>query len=141
MKLRTPAGPALLGAATDRYKCLISHAGLSSLQAQWATSDSIHHRELMMGGPFWEKEKGAAWIDQSPIAHARDFKTPMLLSVGENDYRVPMNNTLEMYAVLQRMRVPVRLLVWPDENHWILKGENSRVFYREVHDWLARWLK
>ena len=70
-----------------------------------------------------------------------DFKTPMLLSVGENDFRVPMNNTLEMYAVLQRMRVPARLLVWPDENHWILKGENSRVFYREVHDWLARWLK
>ena len=65
----------------------------------------------------------------------------MLLSVGENDFRVPMNNTLEMYAVLQRMRVPARLLVWPDENHWILKGENSRVFYREVHDWLARWLK
>ena len=52
-----------------------------------------------------------------------------------------MNNALEMYAVLQRMRVPTRLLVWPDENHWILKGENSRVFYREVHAWLARWLK
>jgi dipeptidyl aminopeptidase/acylaminoacyl peptidase len=128
-----------LEATTDRYKGLISHAGLSSLQAQWATSDRIHHRELMMGGPFWEKQ--AAWIDQSPIAHAKDFKTPMLLSVGENDFRVPMNNTLEMYAVLQRMRVPVRLLLWPDENHWILKGENSRVFYREVHDWLARWLK
>jgi dipeptidyl aminopeptidase/acylaminoacyl peptidase len=126
-------------ATTDRYKCLISHAGLSSLQAQWATSDSIHHRELMMGGPFWEK--GEAWVDQSPIAHAKNFKTPMLLSVGENDFRVPMNNTLEMYAVLQRMRVPARLLVWPDENHWILKGENSRVFYREVRDWLARWLK
>jgi dipeptidyl aminopeptidase/acylaminoacyl peptidase len=128
-----------LEATTDRYKCLVSHAGLSSLQAQWATSDTIHHRELMMGGPFWEK--GAAWSDQSPIAHAKDFKTPMLLSVGENDFRVPMNNTLEMYSVLQRMRVPARLLVWPDENHWILKGENSRVFYREVHDWLARWLK
>ncbi len=128
-----------LEATTGRYKCLVSHAGLSSLQAQWASSDTIHHRELMMGGPFWEK--GAAWTDQSPIAHAKDFKTPMLLSVGENDFRVPMNNTLEMYAVMQRMRVPVRLLVWPDENHWILKGENSRVFYREVHDWLARWLK
>jgi len=128
-----------LEGTTGRYKCLVSHAGLSSLQAQWASSDAIHHRELMMGGPFWEK--GAAWTDQSPIAHAKDFKTPMLLSVGENDFRVPMNNTLEMYAVLQRMRVPVRLLLWPDENHWILKGENSRAFYREVHAWLARWLE
>jgi dipeptidyl aminopeptidase/acylaminoacyl peptidase len=128
-----------LEATTTRYRCLISHAGLSSLQTQWSTSDEIFHRELMMGGPFWAKS--AAWLEQSPIAHAARFKTPMLLSVGESDYRVPMNNTLEMYAVLQRMRVPARLLVWPDENHWILKGENSRVFYREVHDWLARWLK
>ena len=51
-----------------------------------------------------------------------------------------MNNTLEMYAAVQRRRVPARLLVWPDENHWILKGENGKVFYREVRDWLAKWL-
>jgi dipeptidyl aminopeptidase/acylaminoacyl peptidase len=127
-----------LEATTTRYKCLISHAGLSSLQTQWSTSDTNFHRELMMGAPYWESQ--AKWMEQSPIAYAKDFKTPMLLSVGENDFRVPMNNTLEMYAVLQRMRVPVRLMVWPDENHWILKGENSRVFYREVHAWLARWL-
>ena len=128
-----------LEATTNRYRCLISHAGLSSLQTQWSTSDEVYHREIMMSGPFWENTQ--AWLEQSPIAHAASFQTPMLLSVGENDYRVPMNNTLEMYTALQRMRVPVRLLVWPDENHWILKGENSRVFYAEVHDWLARWLK
>jgi len=128
-----------LEATTTRYKCLVSHAGLSSLQTQWGTSDAIYNREVMMGGPFWENTK--TWLDQSPVAYAKDFKTPMLLSVGENDFRVPMNNTLEMYAVLQRMRVPARLMVWPDENHWILKPENSRVFYREVAAWLAKWLK
>jgi dipeptidyl aminopeptidase/acylaminoacyl peptidase len=127
-----------LEATTTRYRCLVSHAGLSSLQTQWSTSDEIYHREIMMGGPFWDGSQ--AWLEQSPITHAASFQTPMLLSVGENDYRVPMNNTLEMYAVLQRMRVPARLLVWPDENHWILKGENSRTFYREVHAWLARYL-
>jgi dipeptidyl aminopeptidase/acylaminoacyl peptidase len=128
-----------LEATTTRYRCLISHAGLSSLQTQWATSDTIYHRELMMGAAFWEKP--AVWTDQSPVSYAASFKTPLLLSVGENDFRVPMNNTMEMYAVAQRMKVPSRLLVWPDENHWILKGENSKVFYREVHEWLARWLK
>jgi len=128
-----------LEATTTRYRCLVSHAGLSSLQTQWATSDTIHHREVMMGAPFWDNPQ--TWLAQSPVAYAKQFKTPMLLSVGENDFRVPMNNTMEIYAVLQRMRVPSRLLVWPDENHWILKGENSRIFYREVHDWLARWLK
>jgi dipeptidyl aminopeptidase/acylaminoacyl peptidase len=126
-------------ASTDRYKCLISHAGLASLYAQWATSDGIYHRELMMSGPFWEKS--AAWLDQSPTTYAKNFKTPMLVSVGDNDYRVPLNNALEMYAVLQRQQVPSRLLVWPDANHWITKGEDSRRFYEEVETWLGKWLK
>lgn len=96
------------------------------------------HRELMMGGPFWEKPR--VWLDQSPSTYAKTFRTPMLLTVSENDHRVPLNNVLEMWSLLQRQRVPSRLLVWPDENHWILKGENSRVFYQEVHAWLAKWL-
>jgi dipeptidyl aminopeptidase/acylaminoacyl peptidase len=127
-----------LEATTDRYRCLVSHAGLSSLETQWSSSDFIRDREVMLGGPFWERPD--AWREQSPVAHARSFKTPILLSVGENDFRVPMNNALQMYTVLQRVQVPARLLVWPDENHWILKGENSKVFYREVHQWLAKWL-
>ena len=56
------------------------------------------------------------------------------------DFRVPEGNTLTMYAALQRMNVLARLLIWPDENHWILKGENSRVFYREVRSWLEKYL-
>ncbi|MBE0544206.1 MAG: S9 family peptidase [Verrucomicrobia bacterium] len=127
-----------LEATTTRYKCLISHAGLVSLYSQWATSDVIYHRERMMNGPFWEKPE--AWLDQSPSTYAKNFQTPMLLTIGENDFRVPLNNVLEMWSLLQRQRVPSRLLVWPDENHWILKGENSRVFYQEVHQWLERWL-
>ncbi|MBM3821580.1 MAG: S9 family peptidase [Verrucomicrobia bacterium] len=128
-----------LEATTTRYRCLISHAGLASLYAQWSTSDAIYHRELMMGGPFWDNPK--AWLDQSPAAYAASFRTPMLLSIGESDYRVPLNNVVEMWNILQRQKVPGRLLVWPDENHWILKGENSKLFYQEVHAWLARWLK
>lgn len=127
-----------LQGSTTRYRCLISHAGLASLYTQWSTSDAIYGREKMMGGPFWERPQ--VWLDQSPATYAADFRTPMLLSIGESDFRVPLNNVLEMWTLLQRQRVPGRLLVWPDENHWILKGENSRVFYREVHDWLARWL-
>jgi dipeptidyl aminopeptidase/acylaminoacyl peptidase len=126
-------------ASTDRYKCLISHAGLASLYAQWSTSDSIYHRELMMGGPFWEKPE--AWLDQSPTTYAKKFKTPMLVSVGENDFRVPLNNSLEMWSVLQRQQVPSRLLVWPETNHWITKGEDSRRFYEEVHGWMEKWMK
>jgi dipeptidyl aminopeptidase/acylaminoacyl peptidase len=127
-----------LEATTTRYRCLVSHAGLVNSEAQWGTSDSIYHRELMAGGPPWEQAK--TWVDQNPIRRAANFKTPMLLSVGENDYRVPLNNTLEMWSALQRMKVPSRLLVWPNANHWIMNGEDSRHFYNEVHAWLGKWL-
>ena len=127
-----------LQATTTRYKALISHAGLINLESQWGTSDSIYHREVGAGGPVWEQ--GAVWREQNPIRFAKNFKTPILLSVGENDYRVPLNQTLENWSVLQRLRVPSRLIVWPDENHWILKGENSKFFYQEVHAWLKKYL-
>lgn len=121
-----------------RFKALISHAGLVNLETQWGTSDTIYGRELAMNGPVWEQSEG--WRAQNPVRFAANFKTPMLLSVGEKDYRVPLNNTLEMWALLQRLQVPSRLLVWPEENHWILNAENSKVFYREVDTWLRRWV-
>jgi len=127
-----------LEATTTRYKCLISHAGLINLESQWGTSDVAYSRELMNMGPVWEQ--GKVWREQNPAHLAANFKTPMMLSVGEHDFRVPMNETLENWALLQRQRVPSRLLVWPDENHWILNAENSRHFYQEVWDWLGRWL-
>lgn len=145
-KTRQAAGGASYGghlanwlqASTTRYKCLISHAGLIDLESQWGTSDTIYHRELGMGGPYWEG--GEVWRAQSPARFAARFRTPMLVTVGENDFRVPLNQSLENWAILQRMRIPSRLVVFPDENHWILKGENSRFFYQQVHAWLARWL-
>ena len=127
-----------LQATTTRYRALVGHAGLVNSEAQWGTSDTIYGRELMGGGPPWEQTK--TWIEQNPIRRAAGFRTPILLSVGERDFRVPLNNTLENWSALQRMKVPSRLLVWPDENHWILNAENSRHFYAEVHAWFARWL-
>jgi dipeptidyl aminopeptidase/acylaminoacyl peptidase len=127
-----------LQASTTRYRCLVSHAGLVSLKSQWGTSDVAYGREVAQGGPHWEDIP--LWTEQSPITYAENFKTPVLVTFGENDFRVPINNGLEYWAVLQRQQVESRLVIFPDENHWILKGENSRYFYQEVHDWLGRWL-
>jgi dipeptidyl aminopeptidase/acylaminoacyl peptidase len=127
-----------LQATTTRYKCLISHAGLVNLESQWATSDTIYSREINNGGPVWEQ--GPTWREQNPIRFAAKFRTPMLITIGENDFRVPLNNSIENWSVLQRLRIPSKLIVFPEENHWILKGENSRFFYGEVHAWLKRWL-
>ncbi len=128
-----------LQATTNRYKCLISHAGLVSLESQWGTSDVIYSREVNNGGPVWEQ--GPIWREQSPARYASKFRTPMLITVGENDFRVPINNSIENWSLHQRLRIPSRLLVFPEENHWILRGENSRFFYSEVLGWLDRWLK
>ncbi len=128
-----------LEATSTRYKCLVSHAGEVDLTTQWGESDYIYERELVNGGPPWQGNP--IWREQSPITYGADWKTPMLLSIGERDFRVPLGNTLENWATLQRMHVPSRLLVWPDAWHWILKPEDSLHFYDEVHRWLARYLK
>ena len=126
-------------ASTTRYKCLVSHAGEADLLTQWGTSDFSYGREVASGGPPWGDSK--VWRDQSPITYGKDWKTPMLLTAGERDFRVPMANTLETWATLQRQQVPSRLLIFPDAWHWITKPEDSRQFYREVDAWLAHYLK
>jgi dipeptidyl aminopeptidase/acylaminoacyl peptidase len=128
-----------LQGTTTHYKALISHAGLVNSEAQWGTSDAIYHREVMAGGPPWELAK--TWSEQNPIRLAKNFRTPVLVTVGELDYRVPLNNTLEYWAALKRMKVPSKLIIFPEENHWILRAENSKFFYQEVHDWLGRYLR
>jgi dipeptidyl aminopeptidase/acylaminoacyl peptidase len=126
-------------ATTTRYRCIVSHAGEVDLTTQWGESDAIYGREVTNGGPPWSGNP--IWRDQSAITYAANWKTPMLLSIGERDFRVPIGNTLENWSALQRMHVPSRLLVWPDAWHWILKPEDSRHFYQEVHAWLAQYLK
>ena len=101
-------------ATTTHYKAIISHAGLSSQVTQWATSDVIYAREMNMGGPVWENN--VIWNDHSPTSRAGNhalgtgWVTPMLLTVGEHDFRVPINNTFEMFTYLQRLHVPSKLL-------------------------------
>jgi dipeptidyl aminopeptidase/acylaminoacyl peptidase len=132
-------------ATTTRYKCIISHAGLVTHGTQWSTSDGIYHRELNNGGPIWEQNP--IWREQSPTSYAGNhFKgtgwvTPMLVTVGEQDARVPINNSMENWAYLQRLQVPSKFLVFPEANHWIMKGEDSRFWFGEVHAWLAKYLR
>ncbi len=127
-----------IAGASDRFDCIVSHAGLASLEQQWTTSDVIYHREMMMGKPFWEDPQ--TWLDQSPLMQAAGFDVPILMSIGVDDYRVPLGNTLAMWSALERMDAPNRLLVWSKSNHWIMHPRDNQRFYREVRAWLERWL-
>jgi dipeptidyl aminopeptidase/acylaminoacyl peptidase len=122
---------------TDRFRCIVNHAGVADLTAQYA-SDVTQGRGKAAGGEVWDGlEKQDRW---SPVRFAAGMNTPMLVIHGERDYRVPVGQGLLIYGVLKAKGVPARLVYFPDENHWVLKAKNSLFWYREVHAWLARWL-
>jgi dipeptidyl aminopeptidase/acylaminoacyl peptidase len=123
---------------TDQFKCIVNHAGAINNESQYGVNDGGLDRELRMGGPIWEK--GGQWNDQSPLRYSGSFHTPMLITQGELDFRVPLNESLTTFKILQRRKIPSRLVTFPDEGHWILKGENSRVHMREVLAWLEHYL-
>jgi dipeptidyl aminopeptidase/acylaminoacyl peptidase len=122
---------------TDRFRCIVNHAGVSDLTAQYA-SDITQGRGRAAGGEAWDGlEKQDLW---SPVRFAKGMNTPMLVIHGERDFRVPVGQGLLIYGVLKAKGVPARLVYFPDENHWVLKARNSLLWYGEVHAWLARWL-
>jgi dipeptidyl aminopeptidase/acylaminoacyl peptidase len=124
---------------TDRFKALVSHDGIFDLRSMYGSTEELWFVEWEFGGPFWKNpEHYERW---SPSNHVARFKTPTLVVHGEQDHRVPLELGLGMFTALQRQGVPSRLLVFPDENHWVLKPANSVRWYQEVLDWLGRWSK
>lgn len=122
---------------TDRFKAIIDHAGVNSSYAQYA-SDVPHGFPQVMGGTPWGDIEGLQ--RSNPMFYAKNFKTPTLILHGELDYRVPYGNGLELYGVLQAMGVPSRLVVFPDENHWVLKPQNAIYWHWEMQNWLSRYI-
>jgi dipeptidyl aminopeptidase/acylaminoacyl peptidase len=128
---------AWIASQTDRFACIVNHAGVSDLATQWA-SDITQGRRRAMGGTPWEDIEA---MDRfNPMRHASGFRSPMLILHGEKDYRVPFDQALEIYNVHKAKHVPARLVAYPDENHWILKPRNSKHWFGEVMGWLARYI-
>jgi dipeptidyl aminopeptidase/acylaminoacyl peptidase len=126
---------AWLNGHTDRFKAMVCHAGVYNLHGMLA-SDTTRSRERAMGALPWGD---LAVIDrQSPQRFAAKFRTPTLVLHGERDFRVPLAQGLEYYNTLRLKGVPTRLVYFPDEGHWVLKPQNSRLWHREAFAWLAR---
>jgi dipeptidyl aminopeptidase/acylaminoacyl peptidase len=122
---------------SDRFKALVCHAGVYDWHAMMA-SDIVKARERALGAPPWE---GLDRVDrQSAHRLAANFRTPTLVLHGEKDYRVPITQGLAYYNTLRQKGVPARLVYFPDENHWILKPQNSLVWHREVFGWLEKYI-
>jgi len=122
---------------TDRFQALVSHAGVYDLMAQFA-SDATWGRATNYGAAPWVDP---ARIDQwSPNRFAANFRTPTLVLHGERDYRVPVTQGLELFGVLTAKGVPARLVVFPDENHWISKPQSSRLWHQEFFAWVEKYI-
>lgn len=124
---------------TDRFKCLISHAGVSNLTSKYGSTDELWFPEWDIGGTPWgNPDAYARW---SPDSYAENFRTPMLVIHGQNDFRVPVEQGLIMFQLLKRLGVEARLLYFPDEDHFVSKPLNRKLWYDTVVEWLTKYLK
>jgi len=124
---------------TQRFKALVSHAGVYDLGSKFGATEELWFPLWEFGGAPWDKpETYAKW---SPSNYVKDFHTPTLVVHGELDFRVPYDQGLQLFTALQMQKVPSKLLVFPDEGHWVLKPQNSLLWYKTVLDWLDSWAK
>ena len=125
----------------DGFKCLVSHSGVFDQRAMAYETEELWFTEWDFGGPYFDPAAAQVYERWNPVSHVQNFRTPTLILHGEKDFRVPYSQSLGLFNALQRRNIPSRLVVFPDENHWILKPQNSIQWYREVHGWLDRWLR
>jgi len=124
-----------------RFKAIISHAGIYDKFSMYATEELWFEEHDMQGTPWTNPESYRKWGPLTYAAELGKFKTPTLVICGERDYRVPCTQSMEFFSALQRQGVPSKLIVFPDEGHWILKPQNSQFWYKTFFDWLERWMK
>jgi dipeptidyl aminopeptidase/acylaminoacyl peptidase len=126
---------------TGRFKAIISHAGIYDKNSMYATEELWFEEHDMQGMPWTNPESYRKWAPMTYAADLAKFKTPTLVIAGELDYRVPYTQSLEFFNALQRQGVPSKLVVFPDEGHWVLKPQNSKFWYKTFLDWLATYLR
>jgi dipeptidyl aminopeptidase/acylaminoacyl peptidase len=126
---------------SDRFKCLISHAGSWDQVSMYGATEELWFMEWEFGGPPWEKPDLYKKFSAHEYASALGkYNTPTLVIGGELDFRIPYTQELEFFTALQRQSVPSKLVLFPDEGHWIAKPQNSQLWYKTFLDWLARYL-
>src|SRR6201987_3419389 len=124
---------------TDRFKCLVSHDVMFNTESAYGTTEELWFNEWeFKGTPWTNREMYRKW---SPHLFARNFKTPTLVIHGQGDYRPDVSEGFQLFTTLQRRGVPSKMLYFPDEGHWVLKPQNSQLWYKTVNDWVDQWTK
>jgi dipeptidyl aminopeptidase/acylaminoacyl peptidase len=124
---------------TTRFKCLVSHDGMFNTESAYGTTEELWFNEWeFKGTPWTNREMYRKW---SPHLFAMNFKTPVLVVHGQLDYRLDVSEGFQLFTTAQRLKIPSKLLYFPDEGHWVLKPQNSRLWYQTVNGWVDQWTK
>jgi dipeptidyl aminopeptidase/acylaminoacyl peptidase len=124
---------------TNRFKCLVSHDGMFNAESSWGTTEELWFNNWEFKGPPYDnREMYQKW---SPHQYAKNFKTPTLVIHGQRDYRLDVSEGFQLFTTLQMEGVPSKMLYFPDEGHWVLKPQNSRLWYETVNGWVDQWTK
>jgi dipeptidyl aminopeptidase/acylaminoacyl peptidase len=123
---------------TDRFKCLVSHDGMFNAESAWGTTEELWFNDWeFKGTPYDNRASYEKW---SPHQYAKNFKTPTLVIHGQRDYRLDVSEGFQLFTTLQMEGVPSKMLYFPDEGHWVLKPQNSQLWYKTVNDWVDQWI-
>ena len=127
---------------TKRFKAIVSHAGVFNLESMYGATEEIWFPEWEFGGPYWDSTAAAQQYRKfSPHLYVNNMTTPTLVIDGELDFRVPYTEGLSLFTALQRRGIPSRLVIFPDEGHWIGKPQNQQLWWREVNGWITRYTR
>lgn len=121
----------------DGFKCIVNHAGIFDLRSFAYSTEELWFDQWDHGGPWWSRPNAEKW---NPVNHVDNWKTPTLVIHGEKDFRIPYTQSLMPFTVLQEKGIDSKLLIFPDENHWINKPKNSIQWHRNVFGWLDKYI-
>jgi dipeptidyl aminopeptidase/acylaminoacyl peptidase len=124
---------------TDRFKCIVSHDGVFNTESAYGTTEELWFNEWEFKGVPWKNRE--LYRKFSPHLFAEKFKTPTLVVHGQLDFRLDVSEGFQLFTTLQRLKVPSKMLYFPDEGHWVLKPQNSRLWWKTVNDWVDQWTK
>lgn len=133
----------LAGHHQKRFKAFIAHCGMFNLESQYAETEEVFFTNHDLGGAFWEKDNKIAQRSyaNSPHRFVQNWDTPIMVISGEHDFRIPFTESLQAFNSAQLLNIPSKLLIFPEESHFVLKPQNSILWQREFFGWLDQWLK
>ncbi|HET7102659.1 MAG TPA: S9 family peptidase [Terracidiphilus sp.] len=129
---------------THRFRCIVTHDGMFNPESAYGSTDELWFNEWEFRGKPWDyygkPDAQNPYRRWAPSLYARNFKTPTLVVHGQLDYRLDVSEGFQLFTTLQRLGVPSKMLYFPDEGHWVLKPQNSRLWWKTVNDWVDQWV-